>query len=283
MATHGTWHRRGLAIVAATTVIGSITTWATQVAIATPVSTATVHASRSFAGAVTSPPLMKTKLRGGGKMYTESAQLSFIVPTVTCLASQNTTYAIFLLYGQPDNSGYVALSLDCESGRFSAGMFTSTSTENPTSGGCLNVVPVAPGDAITFSEQDSVTADPGQIPLGYFVVGASDRTNEESSGCSSLTSFLPYGPVHAGMCDWQATTGPVTPEAAFRPPTCGSTKVSAFTRFSLSHVKVDDKPFWHWPTNEFDMYRQVGSTDKRIEQVQTERVDDALDFTFLHH
>ena len=32
MATHGTWHRQGFAVVAAATVFGSLTVWATQLA-----------------------------------------------------------------------------------------------------------------------------------------------------------------------------------------------------------------------------------------------------------
>ena len=60
--------------------------------------------------------------------------------------------------------------------------------------------------------------------------------------------------------------------------------MSAFTPFSFSKVQVDDKTISQWPTEEYDMYRyrQVGSNLEPIEQVQTQKVGKAWDFTFLH-
>jgi hypothetical protein len=287
MATHGAWHRRGLAMVSATSVIGSFTTWVTQVAIATSVSAATVQASPYFAGAVTSASPMHAKIKGVGTLYTESAHVSFIVPTVTCSASQDTTYAVFQdLEGAQGESGYGALYLDCASGTFSAGMFTSAPTGNPTSGGCANV-PVAAGDSISFSEQESFLFQQQVIPTGTIEADESDTTNGESSQCSSATASVPSGPVYTGMCDWVVhTTAPVPKGAPLPPPIggCASAKVSAFSPFSLSGVQVENKPIWQWPTDEYDMYRyrQVGSTLEPIDQVQTQKVENALDFTFLH-
>lgn len=281
MSTHGTWHRRGLVIVAATSVIGSLTTWATQAALSAPVSPATVRASPYFAGAVTSPGLMHS-----GHLYTESGRVTFVVPTVTCSASQDTSYALFqLLEDGPGETGYAGLNLECESGTFSAGIFSNADTGNGTSGDCGNV-PVTVGDSITVSEQDSIFWQHHVIPAGEMNVSASDTTNGESTECSSPTMLMPDGSVYTGMCDSVPPTGPVPPDAPPPPPTCigGSAEVSAFTPFSLSSLKVDNKQFWHWPTHQYDLYRyrQVGSTLKPIEQVQTQRVDNALDFTFLH-
>ena len=286
MATRGTWRQRGLAIVAATTVIGSFTIWATQVAIATPATAATVQANPYFAGAVTTPPAMKQKLGGGGKLYTESAGVRFVVPTVTCSATQDTPYTIFQnLEGEPGESGFAALFLDCTSGTLSAAMLTYANTGNGSSGGCDDVA-VNPGDSISFSEQDSVDVQRGLIPTGIIDLQASDSTNGESTECSSPTTLPPYGPVYTGICDSLPTIGPIPPNAPPLPPiqTCGSTKVPAFAPFALSRLKVDNQPFWHWRTDEYDMYRyrQTGSTLKPIEQVQTQKVGNALDFTFLH-
>ena len=288
MATHGTWHRRGFAIVAATTVIGSITIWATQLAIATPVTAAPVQASPYFAGAVTSPP-MQSMFTGAYKFYYESGGTSFIVPTVTCPASQSTSYALFqyLDTAGGNETGFALVNLNCASGTFSASMSTNVYADgNPNSGGCAEV-PVAPGDSISFSEDDEINAHQhGVIPVGDIEISAYDGTNEESSQCSSFTTSPPDGQIYTGICDWLAQTGPVPPNAPPPPLTpCGSTKVSTFTPFSFSKVRVDSKTFSHWPTDEYDMYRyrQVGSTLKPIEQVQTQTVDNALDFTFLRH
>jgi hypothetical protein len=295
MATHRTWRRRGLAIVAATTVIGSLTIWVTQVATATAGSAATDPASPYFAGAVSSPGLMHTTCgKGCGKIYTEKAQVSFIVPRLTCPASEVTDYALFqYLEGASSETGYAQVYLLCESGTFSAGMLTSVSADgNPTSGGCANVS-VAPGDSISYSEQDTVLVPPknsGILPTGTMEVSASDSTNGESSDCSSETMSMPDGPVYTGICDWVPETGPVPPDAPPPPPIggCGSTKVATFTPLSFSSVLVDNEPIWHWPnwyTNEYNMYRyrQVGSTLEHIEQVRTQVDGNALDFTFLHH
>ena len=151
------------------------------------------------------------------------------------------------------------------------------------------MVSVAPGDSISFSEQDSIQwINNGQIPTGLIEAGAVDSTSGESSGCSSLTVLMPDGPVYTGICQGLHNTGPVPPNAPPPPAPslgCGSTKVSAFTPLSFSGVQVDNKPIWQWPTQEYDMYRyrQVGSTLEPIEQVQTQKVEKALDFTFLHH
>ncbi len=227
MAACSTWHRRGLAIVVATTVIGSITIWVTQVANSTPVTAATVRASPYFAGAVTSPGLVHT-----GKIYVESGQVNFIVPDVTCLTSQDMSYALFQsLEDGPGETGYAVLYLDCESGTFSAGMFTNADTGNPTSGGCGNV-PVAAGDSISFREGDSIYWQHHVIPAGEMDVQATDNTNGESTECSSPTMLQPSGPVYTGMCDWVPTVGPIPPHAPPPPPIggCGSTRVAAFTR-----------------------------------------------------
>jgi hypothetical protein len=288
MATQGTWRRRGSVIVAATTVIGSITIWATQVATATPATAATVQANPYFAGAVTNPPVMKQRLgSGAGKLYTESAAVSFIVPTVTCSATtQDTPYTIFQnLEGGPGESGFAALLLDCTSGTLSAAMLTYANTESGSSGGC-DTVAVNPGDSISFSEQDYVNVQRGLLPTGLINLQAFDRTNGESTECSSPTTLVPDGPVYTGFCDSLPMIGPIPRGAPPFPPiqTCGSTKVPAFAPFVFSRVKVDTKPFWRWPTDEYDMYRyrQAGSILKPIEQVQTQRVGDAMDFTFLH-
>ena len=287
MAKHGTWHRRGLAIVAASSMLGSITIWVTQVALGTPATAATVQQSPYFAGAVTNPPLMHTKAIGGGKFYTESARVSFVVPTITCLASQDTGYEIFQsLEGAPGESGVAALSLSCASGTLIAEMFTNANTGNGTSEGCNNV-PVAPGDSISFSEQDQVFVFDGLIPTGLIDLRGSDSTNGQSTECSSPTTNPPAGPVSTGMCDWASTTGPIPPNAPPPPPNlgCGSAKVSAFNPLSLSNVKVDNKAFWRWrPRQQYDMYkyRRLGIGLAPIEQVHTQRVGNALDFTFMH-
>ena len=167
MATRGTWRQRGLAIVAATTVIGSFTIWATQVAIATPATAATVQANPYFAGAVTTPPAMKQKLgEEEGSCIPSRAGVRFVVPTVTCSATQDTPYTIFQnLEGEPGESGFAALFLDCTSGTLSAAMLTYANTGNGSSGGCDDVA-VNPGDSISFSEQDSVDVQRGLIPTG---------------------------------------------------------------------------------------------------------------------
>ena len=286
MAKHGTWHRQGLAIVAATSILGSITIWVTQVALATPAAAAAVQQSPYFAGAVDNPPPMHTKAIGGGKFYTESAQVSFVVPTITCLASQDTGYEIFQsLEGAPGESGFAALSLYCASGTLSTQVFTSANTGNGTSG--CNSVPVSPGDSISFYEQDQVRVFDGLIPTGLIDLRASDSTNQQSTECSSPTTLPPDGPVYTGMCDWASTTGPVPPNAPPPPLNlgCGSGKVSAFNPLTLSNVKIDTKAFWQWrPRQQYDMYkyRQLGLGLAPIEQVHTQRDGNALDFTFMH-
>jgi hypothetical protein len=289
MAEHGTWHRRGFTIVAASIIFGSLTIWATQVAITTPVSAAPVGPSPYFAGTVTRPPLMLTRLGGGDKIYTESAGVSFKVPMVTCPASGVTSYAIFqYLEGQTGEAGFPLVYLYCDSGTFSAGMFTGAETGNGTSGGCANV-PVAPGDSISFSEQDRVFRHDSQIPAGTIDIQASDSTNGESTECSSPTTFPPFGEVYTGICDWVPTTGPLPPHAPPPPPigACGSTKVSSFNSLFLSGLQVDNEPVWHWPTQIYDMYRyrQVGSTTEPILQVYTQRLklNTTLEFIFIHH
>jgi hypothetical protein len=285
MTTRPIWHRRTLAILAATTLLGSLTIWATQVTIATPASAATVNASPYFAGAVTQL-VTQTSGTGSSKFYTESAGTSFIVPTVTCPVRQSTSYAVFQYFEGGEITGFAVVNLNCGSGTFSASLGTNVSTGYPTSGGCAGI-PVASGDSINFSENDEMLVHQhGVFPVGEIEVSATDNTNGESSGCSSMTGDPPSGQVYTGICDGMPETGPVPP---YPPPPplspCGSTKVSAFTPFSFSRVLVDNKTFSHWPTDEYDMYRyrQVGSTLEPIEQVQTQQVEKALDFTFLHH
>lgn len=286
--TRSTWHRRTLAILTATTLFDSLTVWATQAAIATPASAATVKASPYFAGAVANPGLMHTGGAGTGKFYTESGKASLIVPTVTCPPSQTTSYVLFqYLEGAPGEDGLPAIYLNCGSGTLSAYMFAFAQGQGNPIGGCASV-PVAAGDSISFSEQDSIHwINNGQIPVGTIEVSAYDSTDGEYSECTNSTASMPSGPVYTGICQGLHNTGPVPPNAP-PPPVpdlgCGSTKVCAFTPFSFSGVQADNKPIWQWPTHEYDMYRyrQAGSTLEPIEQVQTQKVKKALDFTFLH-
>jgi hypothetical protein len=295
MATPGTWHRRGFAIVAATAVIGSLTIWATQVAITTAASAATAEASPYFAGAVTSPGLMYTGTHGHGKFYSESGKMTFVVPTVTCPASKVTSYAVFqYLQGAPGEDGFAAVYLDCESGTFSAqmGTFVDPSDGDPVSGGCA-VVSVAAGDSITFSEQDSIDwyTDGGNfIPVGTIEIEAGDSTSEQASECSTGTGSMPDGPVDTGICNQTSQGGyPTGPVPSNAPPaplfgSCTSSKVPALSPLALSDVQVDGKPILRWPTDEYDMYRyrQVGSTLEPIEQIQTQKVERTWDLTFVH-
>ena len=251
MATEGTWRRRGLAIVAATTAIGSITIWATQVAIATAATAPTVQSSPYFAGAVTTPPLMKRAGGGKGKFYAESGKVSFIVPTVTCPPSQITSYAVIQnLEAAPDETGLAALYLDCGSGTLSADMFTYVEADGLRP---LEDVPWSLSFRATRSASPKTIrslASNGQIPTGIIGVSASTARMENPPGAPALRRLMPDGPVYTGICQRATPHSGRSPECTASPADLGMRidQSLCLQPLSLSGVKVDNKPIWNWPT-----------------------------------
>ena len=207
----------GWRLFAATTVIGSLTIWATQGAISNthvrcngpgvPVLCWRRHEPPSDVYEVSSWEVVHRV--GAGEFRRADGDL-LGEPGTTLMPSFNIWKV------SPASQGTLALSrlrvghVQCWNGCDRLTRETRPPEDVPTSRS-LRAIRSA------FRARSPYIRNDGQIPTGTIDVQASDSTNEESTECSSPTTLLPSGPVDTGMCDWMTPDWADSPECTASP------------------------------------------------------------------
>jgi hypothetical protein len=200
------------------------------------------------------------------RVLSESAQLSFRVPTLTCTKQQKDHELTIWQWIAISGGAYVGSQVQavCASGvaSYSAAGWTYGVATGP--GSCpegQGAIAVSPGDSLALSENaEGGDSDP-------VTVNITDSNSDQGVYCQASGDFPP-GPVYTIICS-QAVAMDVRPvtDTAAGPPDCNkaSTNNPRFSQITFRHATVDGEPLGSWSPTQHNM---VAGKSKAL-QIQT--------------
>jgi len=221
--------------------------------------------SPTFAGFVATP--------SGGDKY-EMAQVSVVVPTVTC-TNPNVQQVLFVLeYLEVTQTRVTAfVSADCVNGTPYYDLGCNVHHRGGGSSQGVNEE-VSPGDSVTLT----VLANSGDD--GLLSAGEVDNTSGlDLHPCEEVGGYLPppEGTVYTGICSW---TEGVSREPGSEPDfACRAGQTPEFSPVSFTEARIGNKvrkgrPLDHWNPQ---MYKMVSGTTVQV--TKSPLGDDGQSFT----
>jgi hypothetical protein len=236
----------------------------------------------SPAGAV-SPSSMSTPYFAGyasypSSMSSETGQVKFHVPTVTC-TNRKDEALFYFQYLEISQGNYVTawVTAECDHGTPSysaqadACGFTGC-------GGCSSTISVSPGDPMTLSESAS---SGNSAPLE---ASATDDTSGGETGCEEFGGFPMPGPVYTGICGQDVVHGTVRSASAHTvtPPPFAGCETGDRPQFSpvvFTDATVDGQALGSFPRGRYNM---VADTTLQVRTLDLEREGKSFTEIFEH-
>lgn len=216
----------------------------------------------------------------------ETAQVHFKVPAVTCQSESDLSLVIFqwMEYSRGFYLGsFVQIGCDSGTPQYSASAYDCGLA---ACGGCSSSeISVSPGDSVTLSES---AIEGNTMPEEATVA---DNTNDNGVYCVEYGGFPDPGPVYTGACggdpfggDSPGSPSSTTPppyglvECQYNPPQ--RVKVPEFAPVEFRGAGVDGKSLESWKPSQYDM---SSGTTVQVESGNFADGGEAFRDIFVHH
>jgi hypothetical protein len=219
----------------------------------------TTKNSTTFAGYVATP----------AGTSSESAQVSFDVPTLTCTRQSMEQDVFMFQYMEYSEGNYAEAWVDVECGNGIAEYDADADACGFTGcGGCSSSsISVSPGDSVMLSENVSSGND---APAGAEVTDLSGTGG--SVLCQEFGAFPTPGPVYTGICGQDhATNGQPDSAGSAKPPPfggCSGGNRPEFTPVAFTGTTVDGLSLGSWSPTQYDMVSGTGTLQVRTRNLK---------------